>query len=279
MAHTKQTARGSHQGKTTARMPAKCPAPDIGEIEKEDLMETSEKIQPPKKKKPKTERKKKIKRKQEKKTSSTVASIVTVTLTITATVESIPPSTSISSLLTQIADDAIARSEQSQLAPIEEPGDEAPSQIESAMKQPEDDPTRQLIPLDPGFEPEDFRVSTPVDLTQNISFTCDEDTDDEGINRTLFPIDAELLTPEQVKSIEAAQTAAQQEARKIYGTKRPKAEVLQQHADALGIVDPGTLQQEREERADQEEGRPSTSRGKEHTIHRRAIQKPLMNQN
>ena len=255
MAHTKQTARGSHQGKTTAIMPAKHPAPDIEEIEKEDLMETSEKIQPPKKKKPKTEREKKIKRKQEKKkTSSTVALIATATLTITATVEPVPPLTSISNLLAQIADDAITRGEQSQLAPIKEPGDEAPSQIESAMKQPEDDPTRQLIPLDPGFEPEDFGISTPVDLTQNISFIHDEDTDDEGINRTLFPIDAELLTPEQVKSIETAQTAAQQEARKIYGAKRPRAEVLQQHADALGIIDPGTLQQEREERADQEEG-------------------------
>ena len=255
MACTKQTARGSHKGKTTARMPAKCPAPDVEEIEKEDLMETSEKIQPPKKKKPKTEKKKKIKRKQEKKkTSSTVTSIATATLTTTATVEPVPPLTSISSLLAQIADDAVTRSEQSQPAPIEEPGDEAPSQIESAMKQPEDDPTRQLIPLDPGLEPEDFGVSTPVDLAQNISFTHDEDTDDEGINRTLFPINAELLTPEQVKSIEAAQMAAQQEARKIYGAKRPRAEVLQQHADALGIIDPGTLQQEREERADQEEG-------------------------
>ena len=73
MVHTKQTARGLHKGKTTARMPAKHPAPDVEEIEKEDLMETSEKIQPPEKKKPKTEKKKKIKRKQEKKkTSSTV---------------------------------------------------------------------------------------------------------------------------------------------------------------------------------------------------------------
>ena len=188
MAHTKQTARGLHQGKTTARMPAKCPAPDIEEIEKEDLMETSEKIQPPKKKKPKTEREKKIKRKQEKKkTSSTVTLIATATLTITATVEPVPPLTSISSLLAQIADDDVTRSEQSQPAPIEEPGDEAPSQIESAMKQPEDDPTRQLIPLDPGLEPEDFGVSTPVDLAQNISFTRDEDTDDEGINRTALP--------------------------------------------------------------------------------------------
>ena len=231
--------------KLLLRMPAKCPAPDVKEIEKEDSMETSEKIQPPKKKKPKTEKKK---------TSSTVTLIATATLTTTAIVEPVPPSTSTSSLLAQIADDTVTRSEQSQLAPIEEPGDEAPSQIESAMKQPEDDPTRQLIPLDPGLEPEDFGVSTPVDLTQNISFTHDEDTDDEGINRTLFPIDAELLTPEQVKSIEAAQTAAQQEARKIYGAKRPRAEVLQQHADALGIIDPGTLQQEREERADQEEG-------------------------
>ena len=95
------------------------------------------------------------------------------------------------------------------------------------MKQPEDDPTRQLIPLDPGLEPEDFGVLTHVDPAQNISFTRDEDTDG-----TLFPVDAELLTPEQVKSIEAAQTAAQQEARKVYGTKRPRAEVLQQHTDA-----------------------------------------------
>ena len=255
MAHTKQTARGVHKGKTTARMPAKHLALDVEEIEKEDLRETSEKIQPPKKKKPKTEKKKKIKRKQEKKkTLSTVTSIATATLTTTAIVEPVPPLTSISSLLAQIADDDVTRSEQSQLAPIEEPGDEAPSQVESTMKQPEDDPTRQLIPLDPGLEPEDFGVPTPVDLAQNISFTHDEDTDDEGINRTLFPIDAELLTPEQVKSIEAAQTATQQEARKIYGAKRPRAEVLQQHADALGIIDPGTLQQEREERADQEEG-------------------------
>ena len=122
------------------------------------------------------------------------------------------------------------------------------------MKQPEDDPTRQLIPLDLGLEPEDFGVPTHGDLAQNISFTCDEDTDDEGINRTLFPINAELLTPEQVKSIEAAQTAGQQEARRIYATKRPRTEVLQQHADALGITDPWTLQQEREGRADQEEG-------------------------
>ena len=161
---------------------------------------------------------------------------------------------SISSLLAQTADDAVTRSEQSQLAPIEEPGDGAPSQIESTMKQPENDPTRQLIPLDPGLEPEDFGVPTHVDPAQNISFTRDEDTDDEGINRTLFPINAELLTPEQVKSIEAAQTTAQQEARRIYGAKRPRTEVLQQHADALGITDPWTLQQEREERADQEEG-------------------------
>ena len=165
-----------------------------------------------------------------------------------------PPSISISNLLAQLADDAVTRSEQSQLAPTEEPGDEAPSQIESAMKQPEDNPTRQLIPLDPGLEPEDFGVPTHGDSAQNISFTHDEDTDDEGINRTLFPIDAELLTPEQVKSIEAAQTAAQQEARRIYGAKRPRTEVLQQHTDALGITNPWTLQQEREERADQEEG-------------------------
>ena len=255
MARTKQTTRGLHKGKTTARMPVKCPAPDVEEVEEGELVETSEKIQLPKKKKPKTEKKKKIKRKKDKKkTSSTVTSIATATPITTATVEPVPPSTSISSLLAQIADDAVTRSEQSQPAPIEEPGDEAPSQIESAMKQPEDDPTRQLIPLDPGLEPEDFGVLTHVDPAQNISFTHDEDTDDEGINRTLFPIDAELLTPEQVKSIEVAQTAAQQEARKIYGAKRPRAEVLQQHADALGITDPWTLQQEREERADQEEG-------------------------
>ena len=176
--------------------------------------------------------------------------IATATPTTTATVEPVPPLASISNLLAQIADDAVTRSEQSQLAPIEEPGGEAPSQIESTMKQPEDHPTRQLIPLDPGLEPEDFGVPTHDDQAQNISFTHDEDTDDEGINRTLFPIDAELLTPEQVKSIEVAQTAAQQEARKIYGAKRPRAEVLQQHADALGITDPWTLQQEREERAD-----------------------------
>ena len=241
--------RGLHKGKTTARMPAKHPAPDVEEVEEGELVETSEKIQLPKKKKPKTDKKKKIKRKKEKKTSSTVTLIATATPITTATVEPVPPSTSISSLLAQIADDTVTRSEQSQLAPIE-----APSQIESTMKQPEDNPTRQLIPLDPGLEPEDFGVPTHVDLAQNISFPHDEDTDDEGINRTLFPIDAELLTPEQVKSIEAAQTAAQQEARKIYGTKRPRAEVLQQHADTLGITDPWTLQQEREERADQEEG-------------------------
>ena len=54
---------GCNKGKTTARMPAKCPARDVEEIEEGELMETSEKIQPPKKKKLKTEKKKKIKRK------------------------------------------------------------------------------------------------------------------------------------------------------------------------------------------------------------------------
>ena len=43
MAHTKQTARGLHKGKTTARMPAKHPAPDVEEVEEGELVETSEK--------------------------------------------------------------------------------------------------------------------------------------------------------------------------------------------------------------------------------------------
>ena len=60
MARTKQTTRGLHKGKTTARMAAKHPAPDVEEVEEGELVETSEKIQPPKKKKPKLRRKRKL---------------------------------------------------------------------------------------------------------------------------------------------------------------------------------------------------------------------------